>query len=117
MSDYDIDMLGQFVCYWAVLRNDAGVVEVWQSPYQQLPDVDLPEGEPRRGLTACLAQPLTSYSDRELSIAALRMVELAMSDWALASFTNPIYKGLKEQREREGGYVPAVQEDGASDEG
>lgn len=105
--DEDVAMLGQFTCYWAVLRNDEGKVEVWQSPYEQLPDLDLEEGKYRRGLTSYLAEPLRNYSDRELSVAAVTMAEFAVRDWALASFTNPIYKALREQREREGGYVKA----------
>lgn len=113
MTDWnaEVEMVGKIQCYWAVLRNDEDLVEVWQSPYQALPDVDLEPGEPRTGLITCLAKPLSTYSDGELSLAAATMAKLAMEDWALASLANPIYRGLREQREREGGYAKTEAEE------
>lgn len=104
--DESVEMAGEFPCYWAVLRNDEGLVEVWQSPYEPLPNPDRTEDE-RKGLITYLAQPLSAYSDMELSIAAQAMAKLAMEDWALACLVNPIFRALKEQREREGGYQPS----------
>lgn len=110
--DYSIEMVGEFPVYWAVLRNDEGLVETWQSPYQQLPEAD-PNPEDRKGLTTFLARPLTVYNDQELAIASKAMSELAWEDWLCAKLANCLFKAIREQRDREGGYQPPKAKDEA----
>lgn len=99
--DDTIEMVGEFPVYWAVLKNKDGLVDVWASPYQQLPQL---EDEARKGITSYLMNPLSHYTDAELSVAASHMGNLILEDWLVAALINPIYRALKEQREREGGY-------------
>lgn len=117
--DTSIEMVGKCEVYWAVTRGEDGNVEVYLSPYQQLPDPPGTESEERRGLTTFLKHPLSTYSDKEIGIAASVMTELAMEDFIDAMLINRIAKALREQREREGGYVapetPHLEQDEAEE--
>jgi hypothetical protein len=106
--DTDIPMAGTIQIHWSVTRGEDGEVRTWYSPFVQLPEEPVvgDDGEvERRGLEMFLAQGLTTYPDQHLAMASARMSELATDDFVMVALANPVYKALKEQREREGGYV------------
>lgn len=107
--DETVPLAGSFPVYWSVTRNADQEVDVYLSPYQQLPETE--DQEERQGLTAALREALSTYTDRELAHAATVMANLAWEDWLLAMITNRVFLALREQREREGGYVKTEAEE------
>jgi hypothetical protein len=103
--DETVELMGSYPIHWSVTMDEEQEVVVFLSPFQQMPDEDTSDGAERTGTQTMLAKPLTVHQDHELIAAAQIMVRMAVKEWIEPRLVYRIYMAMREQRERQGGYI------------